>query len=110
MNFFLHIARPTRFPDSVNLGEASLLDHVYTKFTNNFTSAILYFPISDHLPIFVNMSIVPQTSKLHKVEFRDMSHCNKITFSDKLRNLQCDTLLVSNDINVNCNNFIDKIN
>ena len=56
------------------------------------------------------MSILPQTSKLHKVEFRDMSHCNKITFSDKLRNLQWDTLLISNNVNVNCNNFVNKIN
>ena len=27
-NFFFHISRPTRFPDSVNLNEPSLLDHI----------------------------------------------------------------------------------
>ena len=48
INFFPHIARPTRFPDNINLGEPFLLDHVYTNFTNNFTSGILHFPISDH--------------------------------------------------------------
>ena len=52
LNFVPHISRPTRFPDKENLGDPSLLDHIYTNFGSNFTSGIVHFPISDHLPIF----------------------------------------------------------
>ena len=51
--FFPHISRPTRFPDNENLSEPSLLDHVYTNFNCKFSSGILHYPISDHLPIFM---------------------------------------------------------
>lgn len=33
LNYFPHISRPTRFPDSPNLGQPSLLDHIWTNFT-----------------------------------------------------------------------------
>ena len=67
LNFFPHISRPTRFPDSLHLGEPSLLDHIYTNFNGNFTSGILHFPISDHLPIFLNISIPSGKPALHKI-------------------------------------------
>ena len=64
INFIPHISRPTRFPDGANLGEPSLLDHIYTNFNSNFTSGILHFPISDHLPIFINIKIPQETKKI----------------------------------------------
>ena len=60
LNFYPHISRPTRFPDSSNLGEPSLLDHIYTNFNSNFHSGILHFPVSDHLPIFLKINCPPK--------------------------------------------------
>ena len=51
LNFLPHIARPTRFPDTFDLSEPSLLDHIYTNFTKTFTAGVIHYPISDHLPI-----------------------------------------------------------
>ena len=73
LNFVLYIARPTRFPDSLNLSEPSLLDHIFTNFTKEFTSGIIHFPISDHLPIFLNISIPLTNEKPTKIEFRHMT-------------------------------------
>ena len=56
-SFFPHISRPSRFPDNVNLSEPSLLDHIYTNFYSNFTSGIIHYSVSDHLPVFINFSV-----------------------------------------------------
>ena len=109
VNFHPHISRPTRFPDSVNLSEPSLLDHIYTNFSSNFKSGILHFPISDHLPIFLNISVPAKTHKLHKIEFRDMSQDNKLSFSQKISSVQWFDLLSSPDINNNFSIFLTKL-
>ncbi len=77
LNFFPHISRPTSFPDTLNLSEPSLLDHIYTDFNGNFKSVIIHFPISDHLPIFVNISIPSRENRLYKIQFRNFSIRNK---------------------------------
>lgn len=44
-NFFSHITRPTRFPDSENFSEPLLLGHIYTNFMSaNHFSASTRFP------------------------------------------------------------------
>ena len=58
-NFFPHIGRPTRFPDSQHLGDPSLLDHIYTNFPNNFKSGIIHLIVSDHLPVLINRRLTP---------------------------------------------------
>ena len=109
LNFIPHIARPTRFPDSLNLSEPSLLDHIYTNFTKNFTSGIIHFPISDHLPIFLNIAIPPVNHKLHKITFRSITPQGEHLFSHKLNLLNWNHLLLSEDVNYNFDIFIDKI-
>ena len=53
LNFYPHMYRPTRFPDSVNLGQPSLLDHIFTNFNNNLTAGIIHtFPCFRSLASF----------------------------------------------------------
>lgn len=42
LNYFPHISRPTRFPDSPQLGQPSLLDQIWTNFTPPSLSGIFY--------------------------------------------------------------------
>ena len=102
LNFFPHISRPTRFPDSLQLGDPSLLDHIYTNFNGNFTSGIIHFPVSDHLPIFINITIPSEKPKLHKVEYRNITQTNKQLFSNKLSTVQWNELLTHDVIMAHC--------
>ena len=63
LNYFPHISRPTRFPDTPALGQPSLLDQIWSNFTPHSFSGILHCCISDHLPIFININ---QQSKPNK--------------------------------------------
>ena len=110
LSFTPHIARPTRFPDTLNLSEPSLLDHIYTNFCNKFVSGILHFPISDHLPIFLNISFPKEINKPNRVEFRNVNSYNKNLFSQKLNNVSWNNLLSSHDANQNFNTFLNIIN
>ncbi len=109
MNFFPHISRPTRFPDSYNLGQPSLLDHIFTNFFDNFTSGILHYPISDHLPIFLNVTLPSKVNNLHKIEFRIINETNKQKFAHKLSMIDWNNLLNNCDVNENCKIFLDNI-
>lgn len=109
-NFYPHISRPTRFPDSLNLSEPSLLDHIYTNFNNNFTSGIIHFSISDHLPVFINISIQNFSEKSHKFNFRSFTQCNKQLFSNKICAIDWNQLLCEEDLNANFDKFLSKLN
>ena len=109
LNFYPHISRPTRFPDSSNLGHPSLLDHIFTNFNNNFTAGIIHFPLSDHLPIFLNIPNLTKANKLHKIEFRNLSHLNKEKFTNMLNSLDWHSLLSSSDVNSNFKQFLNII-
>ena len=109
LNFYPHISRPTRFPDNINLGQPSLLDHIFTNFNNNFTAGIIHIPVSDHLPVFLNIPNITIPNKLHKIEFRNLSHSNKEKFTSKLNLIDWNALLSSNDVNCNFKYFLRKI-
>ena len=109
MNFYPHISRPTRFPDTPNLGLPSLLDHIFTNFNNTYSSGIIHFPLSDHLPVFLNIAILTKTAKLHKIEFRNFSHSNNESFTTKLNAIDWHTLLSSPDVNCNTTIFLNTL-
>ena len=109
INFLPHISKPTRFPDTLNLSEPSLLDHIYTNFNNNFTSGIMHYQISDHLPIFLNISIPPKSRNFHKIEFRLLNERNKQNFSNKISLIDWNDVLTINDVNGNFETFLSKI-
>ena len=69
-SFFPLISRPTRFPDSIGLSDPSLLDHIFTNFVSEFTSGILHYPFSDHLPIFITIPGKFTPSKTKKSFFQ----------------------------------------
>lgn len=108
INLAPHIARPTRFPDSIDLGEPSLLDHIYTDFINHVSTGILRYPISDHLPIFLNISIPTINHKLHKIEFHYITQESKVDFTHKMSNINWNELFPSQDVNINCSIFIKR--
>lgn len=110
LNLYPHISKPTRFPDSSNFGEPSFLEHIFTNFNSNFHSGILHFPISDHLPIFLNIDIPPKTYKAKIIEVRDYSVTNKQNFANAFKAIDWNTVLCSLDINSNFNCFLNKIN
>ena len=109
MNLFPHISRPTRFPDSSNLGEPSLLDHIYTNFNNNFSSGIIHYPLSDHLPIFLNIFVPTKQNNLHKIEFRIINQTNKEKFGQSINMINWNALLQAEDIDDNCLIFLNKL-
>ena len=109
INFFPHISRPTRFPDTVNLSEPSLLDHVYTNFNNSFVSGIIHYQVSDHLPIFLNISTPPKPLTFHKIEFRIFNQNNKQNFTNEINLINWNDLFTSDDVNINFQTFLSTL-
>ena len=70
LSYFPHISRPTRFPDNPDLGQPSLLDHIWTNFTPSSSSGIFHCGLSDHLPIFINITQHSTPNTKHKISFR----------------------------------------
>ena len=98
-NFFPHISRRTRFPDSINLSEPSLLDHIYTNFNSDFISGIEHDSISDHLSVFINFKFQTKFYKYHKFNFRSLTQTNKQDFSNKISTIEWDVFLSEDDVN-----------
>ena len=70
LSYFPHISRPTRFPDNPDLGQPSLLDHIWTNFTPTSSSGIIHCGLSDHLPMFINLTRQSIPISKHKISFR----------------------------------------
>ena len=109
INFTPLISRPTRFPDSSDLGEPSLLDHIYTNFNFSLNSGILHFPISDHLPVFLHIFIPAKKHNLYKKQFRMITTEGKQLFSDNLNSINWTNLFDTNNVNTNFSLFLNKI-
>ena len=63
------ITRPTRFPEGLQRGMPSLLDHIYINFSPPAVSGILRLNISDHLPVFLTLIISEKKYKIIKLNF-----------------------------------------
>ena len=109
-NFFPQISRPTRFPESNPTASSSLLDHIWTNFNEPVLSGILHFPLSDHLPVFMNIPVIAQVcNEVHKIYFRLQNRLNRMKFTQTLSNVNWNMYLTSSDIETNCNIFLDKL-
>ena len=108
-NYFPHISRPTRFPDDNSTASPSLLDHIWTNFTDPSSSGILFSPLSDHLPVFLNLPSIEKLNETHKISFRVKNYENCEKFRTKLSEINWNSLLVHHDTNINCNLFLDTI-
>ncbi len=105
LNYFPHISRPTRFPDNPTLGQPSLLDHIWTNYTPLSISGIIHHPISDHLPIFLNISLMSDLSTKHKITFRISNAHNHNLFTSDLASISWNDILTSNNIDENFETF-----
>ena len=110
LNFFPHISRPTRFPDSPALGQPSLLDHIWTNFLPRSLSGIIHFCISDHLPVFINIHNETSPNIKHKITYRVINANNKNIFTNELEGINWEELLVLPSTNENFNVFYDIVN
>ena len=99
LNYFPHISRPTRFPDNPYLGHPSLLDQIWTNFTSPSSSGIIHFNVSDHLPIFINITLNLNLDDKHKITLRIVNNSNKNLFTNELSKLNWDDLLSSPNVN-----------
>ena len=110
INYIPLISRPTRFPEGQQNGQESLLDHIYTNFIHQSISGILHYKITDHLPIFINMSIADNLSQTKKIQFRHFTEENKQLFTRNLINVEWEDILTENDVNINFEIFFNKFN
>ncbi len=108
-NYIPHISRPTRFPDDNSTATPSLLDHIWTNFTAPSSPGILFSPLSDHLPIYLNLPIIEKLNETHKLSFRIKNIENCAKFQAKLSEVNWYSLLTHHDTNINCNVFLDTI-
>lgn len=116
LNYFTHISRPTRFPDGLQAGDPSLLDHIYTNFFLPFKSGILLHDISDHLPVFIHIPL-PLSNVTHSEsenrtftkEFRVFSEHNKNKFTECLSIIDWNDLLINRDVNNSTQSFLDTL-
>lgn len=106
INYFPHISRPTRIPDTPDLGQPSLLDHIWKKFSPPLFSGIIHYSISVHLPIFINMiQNHKQDSPKQMIKFRIFNTYYHNKFSNEVQAANWEELLKLNDTNDNFNTF-----
>lgn len=86
LNFIPLITKPTRFhnPSTVNEPiQPSLLDHIWLNVFNCNSSGIILTDMSDHLAVFVHISILHLLPEKIKLEFR----CHGPLYIEKFRNV-----------------------
>jgi len=84
------INRPTRFTSK----SASLLDHIWINinFSKNITAAIIIYPLSDHLPVYLCYNSNPIAKQLDLKQQGFFSN-NKIALSnDELQNFDIEPI------------------
>lgn len=109
-SYFPHISRPTRFPDINASAASSLLDHIWINFNEPVSSGILHFPLSDHLPVFINIPVPSKVCNImHKINFRLQNRANRLKFTQTLSNIDWNLYLTSSDTDKNCDIFLDKL-
>ena len=111
INYVPLISRPTRFPEGNQNAQPSLLDHTYTNFIHHSVAGIIHYPISDHLPIFLNLTIPEAPSSTHTIRFRMVTMENRERFKRCLIDISWEELLLeANDIDTNFQIFIEEFN
>ena len=78
-SYFPHTFCPTQFPDDNSSAAPSLLDHIWTIFSAPFSPGIILYPLTDHLPVFLNIPSLESIKEKYKITFRirDIENCYK---------------------------------
>ena len=70
---------------------------------------IMHYKLSDHLPIFINITLPNAINNLNRVKFRLFDHTNKCLFTRSLCEIEWESILTHPDVDQNFNLFYDKI-
>ena len=110
LGFLPVITKPTRYSNSVNTTNPSLLDHIWLNTLNRYECGIMYVDISDHLPVYVRFSVGKVTNRFLKIKFRlhDREHLN--SFVSEIRLIKWNDVLSHNCFNENVIVFSSTIN
>ena len=108
LNFLAVVTKPTRFPSGNQLGQPSLLDHIWYNRCNNYDSGIFLFGHTDHLPTFLIIKdFSTPLEGLTRIEFRDHSRLNVEKFVNVCRNVIWDQF--GGDVNSDTLFFIETL-
>ena len=111
MHFLPLITRPTRFPPENDGTNPSILDHIWINSMVPYEQGILCMDATDHCPVFILFTYESfEKNKTLKFNFRPFSSNNYDLLCSKLSEIDWNRFLNSTDIDVNCQNFIAKIN
>ena len=105
LNYIPLITRPTRFPEGNQNADPSLLDHIYVNFSTPLTAGILHHKVSDHLPIFLHLSLHNQPNVKQTIKFRSFTNHNKDLFTRSLSHVTWEEILTHDDVNQNFDIF-----
>ena len=108
-NFHPHISNPTRISDTTKTLIDNIFSNVYTK---TFDNGVLYYDISDHLPVFT-ISNPPQPTrqekkKKHEMYRKETKH-NIDSLISELDHEEWNETLQQTDANVAYEIFIQKL-
>ena len=112
MHFIPLITRPTRFPPNEQTSNPSTLDHIWINCLVPFKSGILYMDLTDHCPVFVNFNfgLLNENDSKFELRFRPFNKQNFNKLVSLVANVNWDTELDGNNIDMNCVKFIKIVN
>ena len=99
------ITRATRFPQGQQLGNPSLLDHIFINFTPPSLAGILHYEITDHLPVFLNFNLPLPVTNTFPIKFRIFDEVNQDEFVRNIALVMWEEILMEPDVNSNFDNF-----
>ena len=103
------ITRATRFPEGLQRGTPSLLDHIFINFSPPAVSGILNIKITDHLPVFLVIVLPVRKFQNYCVRFRVFKKASRDNFTRDLAMIIWEDILISDDLNTNYDAFHMKI-
>ena len=104
------ITKPTRYIFSESGVVSTTLDHIFINRVASFQSAVFSYDLSDHLGtavVFDESS--SEIEKNHHITFRPYSDANFDKLVDRLVETDWDPFLMSEDINLQFDNFIEYL-
>lgn len=106
LNFLPLITKPTRITNH----SRTLIDHIYTNsYSDNITSGIATFDISDHLPIFCMINTEVNKDK-ENIMYRDFTNFDHKSYLKELNNINWNQIIeLSTDLHEATANTINMI-
>jgi hypothetical protein len=104
-NFLPIITKPTRLTDHTK----TLIDHIYTNvYSDQISSGILLFDLSDHLPVFSIINMCTKRNKKRRV-FRDYSKFKSENYLNDIEKIGNSLYQEGGDLNEITNHVVNSI-